>query len=168
MVDTSEPLKRKADILLTSSSAFSDKLIHSRNTYLLSCYTHLHLIALQQHGTTSTHVIISVTSFTWTLMHCTYTTQHWYNIYVKKQSLSSAVWTSTTTNNHCRLHDIHPHYRSNSPFASSLQGACCVNVQPTLEKFSELWFCIWRNIQCHVISRYDQLQVRCVSIRFFF
>jgi hypothetical protein len=81
MVDTSEPLKRKADILLTRSSAFSDKLIHSRNTYLLSCYAQLHLITLQQHETTSTHVIISVTSFTWTHIHCTYTTQYWYNIY---------------------------------------------------------------------------------------
>jgi len=47
MVDTSEPLKRKTDILLTSSSAFSDKLIHSKNTYLLSCYVQLHLIALR-------------------------------------------------------------------------------------------------------------------------
>ena len=47
MVDTSETLKRKTNILLTHSYAFSDKLIHSKNTYLLSCYVQLHSIALR-------------------------------------------------------------------------------------------------------------------------
>jgi hypothetical protein len=89
-----------------------------------------------QHGTTSTRVIISVTLFTWTLMYCTCTTQHRYNIYVKKQNLSSAIWASTTTNNHCSLRDIHPHYCSNSSFASFLQGACIVCMSSQLWKNS--------------------------------
>jgi hypothetical protein len=56
MVDTSEPLQRKTDILLTLSSASSDKLIHSRNMYLLSCYAQLHLTALRFNMALQAHV----------------------------------------------------------------------------------------------------------------
>jgi hypothetical protein len=55
MVDTSEPLKTKTEILLTRNSAFSEKLIPLQEHLSLSCTAQLNLIVLCFNMTLLTH-----------------------------------------------------------------------------------------------------------------